>query len=403
MKKRSDTGKWEVRWRENGHNRSRSFSVKADAERFELGVRRARELGGPLDLDRGRETVAEFMERWWSDYALPTLSDNTRDCYARIWERHVRRRLGGYRLRDVTPAVVAGVKADLTREGVGAATIHKALAIVSGMFRQAVIWDRVDRNPVREIKLPRATRQRFVRPLAPVTVEAMRARLLAGEQLRDAVLVSVLAYAGLRPEEARALRWEDVGERTIRVERAAAGSTVKETKTDEIRTVRLLEPLSRDLAQWRERCGGAAAGLVFPTSRGTLWTDFDWRNWRRRVYRPTAEAVRLNGSRPYDLRHSFASLLIHEGVSVIEVARQVGNSPDVTLTTYAHVFEEFEPAARVTAADAIEAARAEFDVRGGVRGSGGREATTTGAIPHQCWKPTPGLEPGTPSLRDNDE
>ena len=365
MKKRADTGRWEVRWRENGRNRSRSFSVKADANRFELGLRRAREVGGPLDLDRGRETVAEFMERWWRDYAVPTLSDNTRDCYARIWERHVRRRIGGYRLRDVTPAVVAVLKADLTREGVGAATIHKALAIVSGMFRQAVIWDRVDRNPVREIKLPRATRQRFVRPLAPVTVEAMRTRLLAAEQLRDAVLVSVLAYAGLRPEEARALRWEDVGERTIRVERAAAGSAVKETKTDEIRTVRLLEPLARDLALWRERCGGSASGLVFPTSRRTLWTDFDWRNWRRRVYRPTAEAVGLDGSRPYDLRHSFASLLIHEGVSVIEVARQVGNSPDVTLTTYAHVFEEFEPAARVTARDAIEAARAEFDVRGG--------------------------------------
>jgi hypothetical protein len=74
--------------------------------------------------------------------------------------------------------------------------------------------------------------------------------------------------------------------------------------------------------------------------------------------------VGLTGSRPYDLRHSFASLLIHEGVSVLEVARQVGNSPDVTLTTYAHVFEEFEPAARVSAGDAIEASRAEFDVRG---------------------------------------
>jgi integrase len=260
VKKRSDTGKWEVRWRENGRNRSRSFSMKADAERFELGVRRAREMGGQLDLDRGQETVAEFMERWWLDYAVPTLADNTRDCYARIWERHVRRRLAGYRMRDVTPAVVAGLKADLTKEGVGAATVHKALAIVSGMFRQAVIWDRVDRNPVREIKLPRATRKRFVPPVAPVMVEAMRARLLEKEQLRDATLVSVLAYAGLRPEEARALRWEDVGERTIRVERAAAGSTVKETKTDEIRTVRLLVPLARDLAMWREQCGGRQVG-----------------------------------------------------------------------------------------------------------------------------------------------
>ena len=81
------------------------------------------------------------------------------------------------------------------------------------------------------------------------------------------------------------------------------------------------------------------------------------------MYRPTAEGVGLTGSRPYDLRHSFASLLINEGVSVLEVARQLGNSPDVTLTTYAHVFEEFEPAARISAGEAIEAARAGFDVR----------------------------------------
>ena len=131
MKRRGDTGKWEVRWRENGRNRSRSFSVKADAKAFELRVRRARELGSNLDLDRGSETVADFVERWWRDYAVPTLADNTRDCYAGIWERHVLLRLGGYRLRDVTPAVIAGVKADLAREGVGVPTIHKALAIVS--------------------------------------------------------------------------------------------------------------------------------------------------------------------------------------------------------------------------------------------------------------------------------
>jgi hypothetical protein len=65
--------------------------------------------GGSFDLDRGRETLAESMERWWRDYAVPTLADNTRDCYARIWERPVRPRLVGYRMRDVTPAVVAGL------------------------------------------------------------------------------------------------------------------------------------------------------------------------------------------------------------------------------------------------------------------------------------------------------
>jgi hypothetical protein len=51
----------------------------------------------------------------------------------------------------------------------------------------------------------------------------------------------------------------------------------------------------------------------------------------------------------------------------------MGNAPDVTLGTYAHVFEELDPAARVSAVDAIRAARAEFDVRERYAGSGTNE------------------------------
>ncbi|RDI76056.1 hypothetical protein Gocc_0475 [Gaiella occulta] len=93
-----------------------------------------------------------------------------------------------------------------------------------------------------------------------------------------------------------------------------------------------------------------------------MWSDYDWRNWRTRVYEPVAELVGVTGP-PYDLRHSFASLLIYESGTVVEVAAQMGNAPEVTLKTYAHVFEEFDPNVRVSALEAIEAARAEFDVR----------------------------------------
>lgn len=352
-----------MRWRENDRHRSKSFSRKADAERFAAQVRSVRELGGVLDLDRGKETVSEFIERWWREYALTHLADNTRESYGVIWEKHLRERIGGYRLRNVSPAVAHGIKSELLRAGVGRPTVRKGLALLSGMFRRAVEWGRIDANPFRDVGLPSAKRSRHVRPVAPVTVEAMRTQLLAKGAERDAAMVSVLAYAGLRPEELRALRWSDVQERTILVERAAAGSTIKTTKTGKLRSVRLLEPLAEDLQRWRE-ASPSKCGLVFPTSREGVWTDYDWRNWRNRVFRPLAEAVGLAESRPYDLRHSFVSLLIQEGVSALEVARQVGNSPAVTLDVYAHVIEEFDPADRVRAEDAIRAAREEFDVRG---------------------------------------
>jgi hypothetical protein len=61
-----------------------------------------------------------------------------------------------------------------------------------------------------------------------------------------------------------------------------------------------------------------------------------------------------------NLRHSFISLLIHEGLSVVEVARQAGHSPEMTLSTYAHVFDEHSLGTeRRSAEDQIRAARGE--------------------------------------------
>ena len=365
MSKRADTGKHEVRWRENGRNRSRSFTLKADADRFRAEVRRARENGRPLDLDRGKETLAEFIGVYWRRFAVPELAEKTREDYRGVWARHIKAPLGGYRLRDVTPAVVDELKANLRAADVGEPTIGKALTLLSGMFRQAVVWDRVDRNPLAEIKIPQPKRSRLVRPIVPEKVEAMRAILLGTEELRDALVIVVLGYAGVRPGELRALQWGDIGERTIRVERAVSGSRVKATKTEETRTVRLLAPLAADLAAWRDECNDASEGaLVFPAQRGGLWTSTNWNNWCKRVYKTVAEAAGIAGSRPYDLRHSFASLLIHEGATVPELARQLGNAPSVTLDTYAHVFDDRDGARKRDPAEAIKAARAEFDVRG---------------------------------------
>jgi integrase len=222
---------------------SKSFTVKADAVRFEMDARRAREAGRPLDLHRGRETLAEFVGVFWERYAVTELSEKTRADYRGVWERHVRRRLGGYRLRDVTPAVVDELRSELRLADVGEATVAKALTLLSSMFRCAVTWDHVDLNALREIRIPQAKRKRLVRPVPPARAEVMRAVLLAVGRRRGAVLVAVLAYAGLRPQEARALQWSDIGDRTIRVERAAAGTGMKATKTEELRTVRLLPPL----------------------------------------------------------------------------------------------------------------------------------------------------------------
>jgi integrase len=128
--------------------------------------------------------------------------------------------------------------------------------------------------------------------------------------------------------------------------------------------VPLLGPLAQDLAEWRLHAGRPdAEALVFPGHDGQPWSLAAYQNWRRRIYSPAATAVGVDRPRPYDLRHSFVSLLVAEGHNVVEVARQAGHSPKMALDTYAHVFEEFDPAERINAADRIRQAREELRFR----------------------------------------
>jgi integrase len=102
--------------------------------------------------------------------------------------------------------VIESFQAELRQEGVGEPTILKTLTLLQGMLRRAVVWGRIPSNPVAPIRKPAQKRARAVRPIAPATVEEIRRLFLDRRRLRDATLVSVLAYAGLRPGEALALR-----------------------------------------------------------------------------------------------------------------------------------------------------------------------------------------------------
>lgn len=117
-------------------------------------------------------------------------------------------------------------------------------------------------------------------------------------------------------------------------------------------------PLAADLAEWRLACGRANDDAnVFPDDCGGQWSANGFEKWRVRRFVKLAREAGAEGARPYDLRHSFASLLLHEGRSVIYVARQLGHGAELTMSTYGHVIEELEDAPQLPAEDAIQNAR----------------------------------------------
>jgi len=190
----------------------------------------------------------------------------------------------------------------------------------------------------------------------------------------------------------------------VLVERSVAFGQLKPTKTGGTRTVRLLAPLAEDLHAWRRATDrDAEIDLLFPAPDGSPWSADRARNWRKRAFAEAAAEAGVPNARPYDLRHSFVSLLIAQGASVVEVARQAGHAPTMTLSTYAHLFDEHDASSRLPAEQQIRLARLAIvspDVSvlcprpELVSTPDTEKPRISGAFP----EPSVGLEPTTPSL-----
>ncbi len=336
---------YRVRWiDQQGKKHSETCSSWREANRRDKEIALARSGGEEWRLTASKTTFGQFMLHEYQPNRWGELARNTQVVHRRQFKRIVNR-FGEMQLRAIRPKTVSDFKQEMIRDGVGDPTIRRTLSILQGVLEHAVELEYISVNPARAVRKPAAAKRVIAPPVpGPLLVEGVRAKLLAQNREMDAVLVGVLGYAGLRPMEALALRWNDVLPDGIRVDKALANGVPKEPKTKRgTRKVSLLPSLSADLLDWRSRSSFPGADdLVFYTRGGGAWMDSSYRNWRRRYYQPAAKAVGLNSLRPYDLRHSFASLLIQEQrLSNLEIAYQMGHELTMTETTYAKVIDQF--------------------------------------------------------------
>jgi site-specific recombinase XerC len=350
-------------------NHARRFATAKAAEKFDRKVKDLKAAGELHLLDeepRGTITLRDYVyDVWWPDYAEVNLTAAGRENYSIQLDLRIIPEWGDHQLRQLRPGPIETWVARLRKVGVGDPTIIKTLTVFRSILKRAERDEEIPRNPIPLVAKPKQERTREPRPIALYHVELMRQHMLDPtprrdkrgrpharrpelDRHRDATLVTLLEYSGPRPEsEALPLRWSQIGKRTITY-RGTKGGAVKPRRT------RLLAPLARDLAEFRIRCGRPGDDeLVFGE-----WSGDDWDNWRERIFQPAAVAVGLpEDTIPRDLRGSFASLLIYEGLNVLEVAPQLGHKPSTCLDIYGRLFEEFDPARRRPAIEVIREAR----------------------------------------------
>ena len=153
--------------------------------------------------------------------------------------------------------------------------------------------------------------------------------------------VLTLARTGMRLGEACGLKWSDIDfqGRFIHIQRSYSHRRIETPKNGKSRRVdmslQLTEILWR-LKREREReMGDDIPEWVFISRKGT---SINADNWRWRVFDKALEKAELRHIRVHDLRHTYASLLLQAGESMIYVRDQLGHhSIKVTVDIYGHL------------------------------------------------------------------
>jgi integrase len=353
---------YRVRYLDGGKHRSETFRRLQDAKAFEGRVIDRKNSGQGIPT-RGRQmTVRELGQKWFETEVIANYSRKVQIETAAIWDRFVLPEFGDHRLRELSPERVGEWVLDLATL-TGGEMQRKAIYALQHALDYAVRMQWIAHNNVLAIKKPKAaTAPPKKYPPSPRQVELMRRVLLEHDHLRDATILSVLAYAGLRPGECLALRWSDVGRKTISVSRGLSLGEEKDTKNHLNRIVRLLDPVREDLDAWREFSSGDGDALIFPRRDGWPWKDEDYRNWRSRVFYEARAACAKEAAftklpTPYNLRTAFVSLLLHAQENPVVVAQEAGHNVATLFKHYAQVIEDLKGEPPVEPTQAIRAAR----------------------------------------------
>ncbi len=318
---------WQVKYRADGRQRSRTFDRKGDALTFDREVRRRLQLGPALvrELDRSTLTLDGFVRGGFRTHAA-TLAQPTRAKYAWALERHLTELLDEPLTALDVPRLAAYQQRMLDR-GATPSTVREVLTRLSGILQIAVEHGHIPANAARAMRKVQTEPTEEVKPLSPVELE----RLISHLTGRDRAIALLAGHLGLRPLEARAAPWSALEGSTFTVGRSRTKATARRT-----RTIAVPDITAHELKSWRMAAGRPSddepiVGEMTPNAM---------KLWGRRALRTAArEVIGREDVTLYTLRHSHASALHYAGFTVPEAARRLGHGAGLHIDTYAHVID----------------------------------------------------------------
>jgi integrase len=392
--RKTPAGTFRACWRDPaGGQKSRSFRTKREANAFLAEIEGTLNRGTYVDPHAGRLRFGNFAQQWLNGRAVEA---RTAERTLSMMRAHVLPKWADWPLSKID---FMAVQEWVTALGgrLAPTTVAKCYSLLTMVLDTAVRARLIAVNPAEGVKVPR-DRTREVKPTT-ISRADFFARLLPAVPGAHRAIVCTAAGAGLRWGECAGLAWSavDLDQGHLRVVQVAeethGGVTIRrypKTRAG-VRTVPLPAFLASALRElrtasgddldprtlvFRDRVGrplrrsnfrrrvwrpslvrAGLLGQVLETGahrfRG-VWPDRDGFDWsaeftteREAVEHVVAKAV--GGMRFHDLRHSYATWLVTDGVPINLVQRVMGHEQaSTTLNRYTHTPDDY--ADRVRAA-----------------------------------------------------
>lgn len=339
------TGKYKSQWfTVRGSKRDAEKKLSEILHQFDTGTY----------IKPGKTTIADYLQRWLSDYAAPNLSPRTVEGYEHIIQRHLLSELGKLTLTGLKPEHLQRYYSQKLNDGLSAQTVRHHHTVLHKALQTAIEWDLVARNIADAVKPPRA----HCPEMQTWNEDEIGQFLDAARSTPYHALFYTALFTGMRRSELLALRWQDIDflysqiyvNRSLHVLKGR-NMIFKAPKSAKGRRVVALPPsLFLVLSEYHK--GREAenillnkpisdSDLVFSTLDKPFLPNTITHAWIKLVRRTGLKVIRF-----HDARHTHASIMLKQGIHPKVVQERLGHSTiSITLDTYSHVSPGMQEAA----------------------------------------------------------
>ncbi|MBR1397884.1 MAG: site-specific integrase [Selenomonadaceae bacterium] len=323
------TKTWYVKFRfrdwqgKSKHTTKRGFKTKKDALNYEHEFKATAE-------ERVDITVASLAEKYLEDRRLYVKASSFSFIEQTI-RVHILPYIGALKLTELSPSVMRHWQNELKKQNFSPSTLSGYNRRCSALLNFAVKYYGLNSNPLRAIGSIGQAENR----VDFWELSEFQHFITFVKNPRHRICFLLLFYSGMRIGELRALNAGDFdfdnNQISITKSRMRINGEITTPKTKySIRIIDMPPKIMQEVKNYIDSLDEVTTPLF------TL--DLSPLSMALKKY---ATKAGLKPIRIHDLRHSHASLLIHNGFPITLISKRLGHkSPDITLKVYSHMYKE---------------------------------------------------------------